>query len=196
MEPHPNLVRERIVSDGISIQPLYDDDLESIVYRTGKPLSRKDLSLVMQRIASAVHYLHEHAIGHFDIKPENILIRWPVVGATRRLNCATIALADMGLAARLGPKGEYWGMWRGTSSYMAPELAKLTRRGKLCHGAACDVFSLGVSMLWLATGSFSQSGDLCKKCGPALGKLISKMLVHAPEDRISMPELLGELSCP
>ena len=72
------MVRERIVSNGISIQPLYDDDLENIVYRTGKPLARKELSVVMQRIANAVHYLHEHGIGHFDIKPENILVRWPV----------------------------------------------------------------------------------------------------------------------
>jgi len=193
VEPHPNLIRERIFSNGISIQPLYDDDLENIVYRSGKPLDRKDLSLVMQRIANALHYLHEHGIGHFDVKPENILVRWPDIGAAGRLNGATIALADMGLAARLGPKGEYRGMWRGTSDYMAPELAKLKSRGKLCHGTACDVFSLGVSMLWLATCSFSRR-DLCKKCGPVLGKLISKMLVRAPEDRITMLELLSKLS--
>jgi len=193
VKPHPNLVRERIFRNGISIQPLYDDDLENIVYRTGKPLARKDLSSVMQRMANAVHYLHEHGIGHFDIKPENILVRWPV-DSGRGLDGATIALTDMGLAARLGTKGEYWGMWRGTEDYMAPELAKLTRRGKLCHGTACDVFSLGVSMLWLGTFSFSRSTDLCKKCGPFLGELISKMLVREPEDRISMSELLSELS--
>jgi len=89
-----------------------------------------ELSLYyLHRILIPLSWMHEHAMVHGDLKPDNILISPD----------GDIVLTDFGLAANLPV-----GVLGGAICYQAPEVL----RGQTGETAA-DIFSLGV--LWYAT---------------------------------------------
>jgi len=84
----------------------------------------------------ALEYLHAHAIFHFDLKPQNILVGKNAKGET------VVKIIDFGLAG-YKPKGKM----AGTPSYMAPEIIL----GERPDGRA-DLYSLGVVFYECLTG--------------------------------------------
>ncbi|XP_014666779.1 PREDICTED: membrane-associated tyrosine- and threonine-specific cdc2-inhibitory kinase-like [Priapulus caudatus] len=82
----------------------------------------------------AVKHLHDHDLIHMDIKPDNIFVSQDCV----------CKLGDFGLVVDL-KKGDISEALEGDPKYMAPELMD----GKF--GKAADIFSLGVTLLELAT---------------------------------------------
>lgn len=102
-----------------------------------KKLPERQVKKYVKDIIEALEYLHSRPcpILHRDIKPENLLI-------DAEGNCK---LADFGSANMLdGTRNSYVG----TEEYMAPEMQKC-----LPHGIQLDVWTLGVLIYELLTGS-------------------------------------------
>jgi len=138
----------------------------------------------------AVNHLHEHDLVHMDIKPENIFIGMDGI----------CKLGDFGLVIDLATGGED-GM-EGDPCYLAPEV--LAGR----YTKACDVFSLGVTLLELATDMDLPRGgqlwhDLRNKgpdpsitlhLQPELRRVVQLMMTRDPDRRPGVKQLL-ELPC-
>lgn len=96
------------------------------------------------QLAEAVNYAHEQGVIHRDIKPSNMI----VVGDR-------LVLTDFGLAKMIGQASlTMTGTSSGTPAYMAPEQAageEITNR--------TDIYTLGVVLYEMATGSVPFKGD-------------------------------------
>ena len=108
---------------------------------------------IATQIASALVAAHARAIVHRDIKPENVMVRPD--GYVKVLDFGLAKL--VGLAAHattVSTVATEAGMLLGTPHYMSPEQAE----GKAVDERS-DVFSLGVILYELATGSRPFTGD-------------------------------------
>ena len=95
-----------------------------------------DLLLIFRMVAEGLHGMHAYGYGHWDIKPNNIMIA----------ENGAIRLIDLGQSCRFGTIKR---RIQGTPDYIAPEQVKrkpMTR--------ATDVFNLGATMYWALTGKF------------------------------------------
>ncbi|KAI3413632.1 hypothetical protein GPALN_011121 [Globodera pallida] len=95
--------------------------------------SESRAKLLICELALALDYLHRQRIGHFDVKPANILLDEE----------GHVHLGDFSLSKRL-INGQLIASFSGTRPYMAPEIL-LTALGKR------DGYSLGVD--WWALGT-------------------------------------------
>ena len=143
---HPNIVQifEVGETEGLPFFSLEFVDGPSLDRRLGgKPLASRDAASLMETIARAMQYAHDHGILHRDLKPANILM---TAGGVPKI-------ADFGLAKRLEESSDSastrTGTIMGTPSYMSPEQA----RGDI-HGIASstDQYSLGAMLYEFLTG--------------------------------------------
>ena len=84
---HRNLLREHILRPGVSLSSLYDVTLKKHV-RYGK-MERTDAQCVLLALAKGLQHLHDHGIGHFDVKPSNILVNMHAVCSRIRTHSHT-----------------------------------------------------------------------------------------------------------
>jgi len=141
---HPSIVPiyevgEREGSCYFSMKLIEGGQLDEVV--SCNPMSTRQASQLIAKVARTVHYAHEHGILHRDIKPGNILL--DVKGEPH--------LTDFGLARLLESESTVTRTLEvlGTPSYMAPEQAagnntKLT--------SATDVYGLGAVLYQLLIG--------------------------------------------
>ena len=95
---HPNVLREHVLKTGMSISRMYDESLRKYLAQA-LSLCRDGLETVLTSLAQGVLHLHKHGVGHFDIKPSNVLIKW---SHTRGVFDGTsVVICDFGLVHEL-----------------------------------------------------------------------------------------------
>jgi tetratricopeptide (TPR) repeat protein/tRNA A-37 threonylcarbamoyl transferase component Bud32 len=107
----------------------------------GTPMPPAEAARLVQQLAVAMNYAHEHGIIHRDLKPANVLLAPD----------GTPKIGDFGLAKRIEEDSGQTrtGAVLGTPSYMAPEQAE----GKTKEvGPLSDQYSLGSILYELLTG--------------------------------------------
>ena len=156
---HPNIVTIHSVeeADGVpflTLELIDGQTLEQMIPPEGLPLDRV-LELAIP-LADAVGAAHQRGITHRDLKPANVML-------TRdgRLKVLDFGLAKLKEEARLAAEAGMptaaltsEGRIVGTVAYMSPEQAE----GKPVDQRS-DVFSLGVVLYEMATGSRPFKGD-------------------------------------
>ncbi len=126
-----------------------------------------EVARLAAQVAEALAHAHEHGIIHRDLKQSNVLLTHQ--GAPK--------VADFGLARVAGePSLSKSGDLSGTIAYMAPEQVMGKRRE---IDVRSDVFSLGVTMYELLTGSRPFAGDTQQQ-------VIEKILREQPADPRSL----------
>jgi serine/threonine-protein kinase len=141
---HPNIVQiyEKGEHDGLpffSLEYVGGGSLDAKVHR--KPQPPREAAHMVETLAQAMQYAHEHGVIHRDLKPANILLT--VDGMPK--------ISDFGLAKRLEEESSQTksGTLMGTPNYMAPEQA----RGEVQNvGPLADVYTLGAILYELLTG--------------------------------------------
>jgi serine/threonine protein kinase len=162
---HPNIVGVHDVGehDGRPYMALEFVEGRSLAQElNGAPLSPAPSARLVEKLARAVHYAHEHGIIHRDLKPANILledVQSPKskiqsregLRGTLDIEVWTPKICDFGLAKCLDRDSGQTrvGEVMGTPSYMAPEQAG---GGVEDIGPAADVYALGAILYELLTG--------------------------------------------
>ncbi len=102
------------------------------------PLSLKDAGMLLEQIADALQFAHDHALLHRDIKPSNILLR----------DGEHVYLADFGLVKHMRDESTITqtGCLIGTPEYMAPELSEEMATPQ------SDIYALGIVLYQMLTG--------------------------------------------
>ena len=141
---HPGIVPihevgERDGSCYFSMKFVEGGQLDEVVRR--EPMSPRRAAELIAKVASTVHYAHEHGILHRDIKPGNILL--DAKGEPH--------LTDFGLARLVESESSVTHTLDvlGTPSYMAPEQA--VGNNAQVTGTT-DVYGLGAVLYQLLTG--------------------------------------------
>ena len=112
-----------------------------------KPNALLSIAEVIKYIADAadaLDYAHSNGVVHRDIKPANMML----------LDTHSIKLMDFGIARLADSSKTKTGMVLGTPSYMSPEQLS----GRKVDGRS-DLFSLGVTLYQLLTGSLPFQAD-------------------------------------
>lgn len=106
-----------------------------------KFLTEKEAASLLRVILNAVDYLHRNGIVHRDLKPSNILY------ADNTDRPESIRIIDFGFAKQLRDENGLLMTPCYTAHYAAPEVLK-----KQGYDAACDIWSLGVSLFIMLSG--------------------------------------------
>jgi serine/threonine protein kinase len=166
--------------------------LTKLVRATG-PLPAESVRWLAAGCAEALESIHLAGLVHRDLKPSNVLV---APDGPRVIDFGVARAAErVALTVTRGAVG--------TPAYMAPEQARDSQAASL----ASDVYSLGATLLYAATGHAPYRGDtvmdvLVKLAteGPDLSglpsdlvPLITACLAHSPRDRPTSAALLASL---
>ena len=155
-------------------------------------MKEKEARAKFRQIVSAVQYCHQKKIIHRDLKAENLLL-------DSEMN---IKIADFGFSNEFVP-GNKLDTFCGSPPYAAPELFQ----GKKYDGPEVDVWSLGVILYTLVSGSLPFDGSTLRELRERVlrGKyripfymstdcenLLKKFLVLNPTRRASLEVIMKD----
>ncbi|KYO18865.1 dual specificity mitogen-activated protein kinase kinase 7 isoform C [Alligator mississippiensis] len=135
---------------------------EKLKKRIQGPIPERILGKVTVAIVKALFYLKEkHGVIHRDVKPSNILLD----------ERGQIKLCDFGISGRL-VDSKAKTRSAGCAAYMAPERIDPPDPTKPDYDIRADVWSLGISLVELATGQFPYKN--CKTDFEVLTKVLQE----------------------
>jgi eukaryotic-like serine/threonine-protein kinase len=200
---HPNIVT--VIDRGedesrqfIVFEFVEGENLKQLIRRTG-PLPVRDAIQMALQMARALAFAHGRGLVHRDVKPQNVLLN----------DDGQAKMTDFGIARSVDVQGvTITGTVLGTSEYISPEQA----RGEQVN-ARSDVYSLGVVLYELLTGSVPFTGEnfvavalkhvhepppnvleLRPDAPPRVAMAVERAMAKDPADRFqSMGELCNEL---
>lgn len=155
-------------------------------------MKEKDARIKFRQIVSAVQYCHQKHIIHRDLKAENLLL-------DSEFN---VKIADFGFSNEFAP-GSKLDTFCGSPPYAAPELFL----GKKYDGPEVDVWSLGVILYTLVSGSLPFDGSTLRELRERVlrGKyripfymstdcehLLRKFIVLNPGKRASLETIMSD----
>ena len=110
-------------------------------------LTLEEAGQVLEQVADALQFAHDHGVVHRDIKPSNILLD--------NENEHLFYLADFGLAKMIeeGSDITQTGCLVGTPEYMAPELTEKP------ESASSDIYALGILLYQMLAGQLPFKGS-------------------------------------
>ena len=133
-----------------------------------------EVSSIVRQVAEALHYAHLQQVIHRDIKPANIMY-----DPDEKI----VKVTDFGIARVIDSSKTRTGLVLGSPSYMSPEQLS----GQKMDGRS-DLFSLGVMLYQLCTGSLPFNAD-------SIGGLMYKIANETPQDpRLLNPRLPAMLA--
>ena len=198
LQDHPNCVKIIYVweeSDILYIQTeMWQTDLNCLAHKNHNILERLICGYLVDML-KALEHLHNHDLPHWDISPEHIFVT----------DDGVCKLGDFGLVVDLEAKNLF--RQKRPPTYVAQECIMQGHFSK-----ATDVFSLGISILELATDldlSLPANGLLWHKLreeeledeyfnsrqtpvGPELRKILNRMMEHNPDRRPTVHQLLED----
>lgn len=122
------------------------DKLYKVVYSKGQNIPEDIVGKIAYAVVHALHYLHGLKVIHRDVKPSNILIN----------RNGQVKLCDFGISGQL-VNSLVFSLDVGAKAYMAPERINPERNDGRYYDIRSDVWSLGISLIELATGSYPYS---------------------------------------
>ena len=147
---HPNIVKvfgtEEV--DGswvLRMEYVEGRDLARVVDEEGC-LSVAEVLPYARQVADALAAAHERGIVHQDLKPSNLILKKDKSG---------VVVTDFGVSAALRSHASGANGRGGTPIFMAPELLE----GRTTGTPRTDVWSLGVTLYFLVTGSYPFAFD-------------------------------------
>ncbi|XP_062850258.1 serine/threonine-protein kinase MARK2 isoform X2 [Trichomycterus rosablanca] len=155
-------------------------------------MKEKEARAKFRQIVSAVQYCHQKCIVHRDLKAENLLLDADM----------NIKIADFGFSNEF-TLGNKLDTFCGSPPYAAPELFQ----GKKYDGPEVDVWSLGVILYTLVSGSLPFDGQNLKELRERVlrGKyripfymstdcenLLKKFLILNPTKRVSLEQIMKD----
>lgn len=128
-------------------------------------LSEREASEVVQDIASALHFLHSKGIAHRDLKPENVLCEH-----SNHLSPVRVCDFDLGSGIRLSSACTPVTTPElltpcGSAEFMAPEVVEAFSEEASIYDKRCDLWSLGVLLYIMLSGSPPFVGNCGLDCG-------------------------------
>ena len=162
--------------------------------RAGGPLPVPAVRWLAAGCAEALESIHNAGLVHRDLKPSNVLVS---PDGPRVIDFGVARAAErIQLTVTRGALG--------TPAYMAPEQARDTRQAS----AASDVFSLGATLLFAATGHPPYQGDTVMDIlvrlateppdlsglPPDLTRVVTACLERSPRNRPTSAAILAELA--
>ena len=186
---HEYEVLSSLDSSGIpKAQGLYRNDNVSCMVReyvAGVPLdeyvlehemTQDDITKLCVRLCDILTYIHTRTkpVIHRDIKPQNIIIT----------NSGEPVLVDFGDARHYSSDSMGDTEIVGTSFYAPPE-----QYGFAQTDTRSDIYSFGILMRWLLTGSVTENDRITVR-SKRLEKAISKCVAFSPNDRYPSAERL------
>jgi serine/threonine protein kinase len=121
----------------IILEYIENGSLDSLIKKFGK-LPENLVVIYVKQVLHGLDYLHRQGVIHRDIKGGNILTTKDGI----------VKLADFGVATKLTDAGKS-NSFAGTPYWMAPEVIEMSGQ----ESSACDIWSLGCTVLELLTGS-------------------------------------------
>ena len=205
-----NKEKIQIEANNIGEKPFYIIDYFSkgnLYYytRTGKLLEQKHSKFLFKKIVEGFRFIHSKNICHLDIKPENIVFD---------KNFKPIII-DFGFSEEINSDTKTFTGSRGSKQYKSPEMWE----NKGYNGIQSDIFSLGVVLFNIVSGSFgfkssetndkyyqyiaNSKGDFTEywklventvqiKFTDEFKKLYVKMVAYNPSERPNIDEILSD----
>ncbi len=147
---HPGVARvldDDVADDGsafIVMELLEGETAAARAERLGGKLPMQEVAYIGQEVAEVLAAAHAVNIIHRDIKPDNVFIT--TAGRVVVLDFGIARVAD---ATGVSDSGTRTGTMMGTPAFMPPEQA----RGRANEmDATSDVWALGATLFWLASG--------------------------------------------
>ncbi|XP_011506178.1 PREDICTED: dual specificity mitogen-activated protein kinase kinase 7-like [Ceratosolen solmsi marchali] len=157
--------------------------LDKLLKRSRQAIPEDFLGKVTVATVKALSYLKEkHGVIHRDVKPSNILLD----------ETGGVKLCDFGISGRL-VDSKAKTRSAGCAAYMAPERIDPPDPTKPDYDIRADVWSLGITLVELATGVFPYRD--CKTDFEVLSRVVQDDPPSLPSDALFSAEFQSFVSC-